>query len=112
MCLSKLSGAYEKHPKKKNKNKETLLLYVEQERLKQATLFENIADAMNVPLESVLLETDSCDIIAAIANSHRMLTSLGLTVRSLIVVHLPFMERLVQLTFQHSWPGKFKVDQI
>lgn len=61
---------------------------------------------MNVPLECVLLETDSKNIIECITNSHKMLKRLGLKIKSIILVHLPFMERLLLLTFLQAWPGE------
>lgn len=81
---------------------------VEQARARQTGVFEDIAQAMSIPADCVLLETSSTDVISAIVNSHKMLVNLGLKVQSVIIVHLPFMERLVLLTFRKVWPGKVK----
>lgn len=81
-------------------------LFAEEIRIKQAAQFEELAEAMNVPAECVLLEISSTDIIESIANSHKMLKSLGMKVKSVMLVHLPFMERLVLHTFLQTWPGR------
>ena len=83
-----------------------LLNIIEEVRLRQAETFEALAESMNVPEECVLLETGSTNIIECIVNSHKMFKSLGLKIKSLILVHLPFMERLLLLTFLQAWPGE------
>lgn len=85
---------------------ELTLCFVEEVRLRQAGTFEALAESMNVPEECVLLETGSTNIIESIINSQKMLKSLGLKIKSVMLVHLPFMERLILLTFLQAWPGK------
>lgn len=60
---------------------------------------------MNIPLENVILEISSSNIMECISNSYKMLKRIEVNAQSVILVHLPFMERLALLTFLETWPG-------
>lgn len=72
----------------------------------EAETFAGIAVAKGIPPEMILLEPESTNTGENIANSRRVLASLGLNPEKLILVQKPYMERRAYATFMNFWPGK------
>lgn len=71
----------------------------------EADTFARIARQMGVPAEKILTENRSTNTGENIALSHQLLRKHGITVRRMILVQKPYMERRAYATFLKQWPG-------
>ncbi|XP_072553475.1 uncharacterized protein SCO4629-like [Salminus brasiliensis] len=74
----------------------------------EAEVFRDVALAMGVPENRILLETAATNTGENIRFSYQTLRNNGVPVRKLILVQQPFMERRVEATFLQQWPGPLK----
>ena len=72
----------------------------------EAERFARIAMNLNVPRESILIETHSTNTGENIAFTKRLLTDKGLNPHKFIIVQKPYMERRSYATFRKYWPEK------
>jgi len=72
----------------------------------EAERFARIAVSMNVPRESILVESESTNTGENIAFTRRLLAAQGLDPHRFIVVQKPYMERRAYATFRKLWPEK------
>jgi uncharacterized SAM-binding protein YcdF (DUF218 family) len=72
----------------------------------EADQFAEIARAMGVPAERILIENRSTNTGENVAFTRRLLEERGLDPTSFIVVQKPYMERRSYATFSKVWPGK------
>jgi uncharacterized SAM-binding protein YcdF (DUF218 family) len=72
----------------------------------EADQFANIAVAMGVPRERILVENRSTNTGENVLFTRRMVESMGLDLRTFIVVQKPYMERRAYATFRKIWPEK------
>ncbi len=72
----------------------------------EADQFADIAVAMGVPRERILVENRSTHTGENVLFTRRMVESMGLDLRSFIVVQKPYMERRAFATFRKVWPEK------
>jgi uncharacterized SAM-binding protein YcdF (DUF218 family) len=70
----------------------------------EAEVFADVAAALGVPREAMLLETRATHTGENVEYTRRLLTERGLAVRSAIAVQKPYMERRTLATFQKRWP--------
>ncbi|XP_017578075.1 uncharacterized protein SCO4629-like isoform X1 [Pygocentrus nattereri] len=71
----------------------------------EAEVFRDVALAMGVPEDRILLETAATNTGENIHFSYQTLRENGIPVKRLILVQQPFMERRVEATFLQQWPG-------
>jgi uncharacterized SAM-binding protein YcdF (DUF218 family) len=72
----------------------------------EADQFANIAIAMGVPLDKVLIENKSTNTGENILFTQNLLKQKGLDPSSFILVQKPYMERRALATFRKFWPEK------
>ena len=70
----------------------------------EADAFADVARALGVPPESILIERSSQNTGENIKNSRQLLEETGLLPSRLIVVHKPYMERRTYAAFKQVWP--------
>jgi uncharacterized SAM-binding protein YcdF (DUF218 family) len=70
----------------------------------EAEIFADVAAALGVPRERMLLETRATHTGENVDNTRRLLAERGVSVRSAIAVQKPYMERRTLATFQTRWP--------
>jgi uncharacterized SAM-binding protein YcdF (DUF218 family) len=71
----------------------------------EADLFARIAAEMGVPREKILTENRSTNTGQNIALTYDLLRNHGISVRRMILVQKPYMERRAYATFMKQWPG-------
>jgi uncharacterized SAM-binding protein YcdF (DUF218 family) len=71
----------------------------------EADTFARIARRMGVPAEKILTENRSTNTGENIALSYSLLQKHGISVRRMILVQKPYMERRAYATFLKQWPG-------
>jgi len=72
----------------------------------EAERFARIAMDLNVPRESILIESESTNTGENIAFTKRLLAGRGLNQHKFIIVQKPYMERRSYATFRKLWPEK------
>lgn len=72
----------------------------------EADQFAEIAVAMGVPAEKILVENRSTNTGENVRFTKRLLAERGLDPRTFIVVQKPYMERRSYATFRKVWPEK------
>ena len=72
----------------------------------EAERFAHIAVSLNVPRESILIETQSTNTGENVRFTKRLLAERGLDPQTFIVVQKPYMERRAFATFRQLWPEK------
>ncbi len=72
----------------------------------EAERFARIAESLNVPRESILVEPHSTNTGENIKFTKRLLAAQGLNPHKFIVVQKPYMERRSYATFRKLWPEK------
>jgi uncharacterized SAM-binding protein YcdF (DUF218 family) len=72
----------------------------------EAERFARIAERLNVPRESILVEPHSTNTGENIEFTKRLLLERGLNPHKFIVVQKPYMERRSYATFRKLWPEK------
>ena len=72
----------------------------------EAERFARIAESLNVPRESVLVEPHSTNTGENIRFTKRLLSERGLNPHKFILVQKPYMERRSYATFRKEWPEK------
>jgi uncharacterized SAM-binding protein YcdF (DUF218 family) len=70
----------------------------------EANLFAAIAVAMGVPAAGILIENESTNTGENVRFTRRLLGERAVSVRKLIVVQKPYMERRSYATFKKVWP--------
>jgi uncharacterized SAM-binding protein YcdF (DUF218 family) len=70
----------------------------------EASQFARIAEALGVPLDRMLLESQSTNTGENVRFTRQLLADRGLTIGSFIVVQKPYMERRSYATFKKVWP--------
>ena len=71
----------------------------------EADKFAKIALSMGVPESQILIENRSTNTGENIALSYQLLRERGLSLKKLILVQKPYMERRTYATFMKQWPG-------
>ena len=72
----------------------------------EAERFAGIAERLNVPRESILVEPHSTNTGENVEFTKRLLLERGLNPHKFIVVQKPYMERRSYATFRKLWPEK------
>jgi uncharacterized SAM-binding protein YcdF (DUF218 family) len=72
----------------------------------EAERFARIAESLNVPRESILVESESTHTGENIEFTKRLLAERGLDPHTFLVVQKPYMERRAYATFRKLWPEK------
>src|SRR6476619_2326085 len=72
----------------------------------EAERFARIAESLNVPRASILVESHSTNTGENIEFTKRLLAERGLDLQKFIVVQKPYMERRAFATFRQLWPEK------
>lgn len=72
----------------------------------EAERFARIAESLNVPRESILVEPNSTNTGENIKFTKRLLAEHGLNPQKFILVQKPYMERRSYATFRKFWPEK------
>jgi len=72
----------------------------------EAERFARIAESLNVPRESILVEPHSTNTGENIKLTKRLLAERGLNPHKFILVQKPYMERRSYATFRQFWPEK------
>ena len=72
----------------------------------EAVRFAHIAENLNVPRESILVEPNSTNTGENVKFTKRLLAERGLNPHKFIVVQKPYMERRSYATFRKLWPEK------
>ena len=72
----------------------------------EAQRFARIAESLNVPRESILVEPHSTNTGENIEFTKRLLAERGLDLQKFILVQKPYMERRSYATFRKLWPEK------
>lgn len=70
----------------------------------EADVFADVARRRGVPETSIIIERDSKNTGENVSFSRKMLEDIGLSIRLLIVVQKPYMERRAFATFKKIWP--------
>jgi uncharacterized SAM-binding protein YcdF (DUF218 family) len=70
----------------------------------EAEIFADVAAAMGVPRERMLIEARSTNTGENVDFSRQLLRERGVHVRKAIAVQKPYMERRTHATFEHRWP--------
>jgi uncharacterized SAM-binding protein YcdF (DUF218 family) len=70
----------------------------------EAEIFAEVAAAMGVPRERMLIEPRSTNTGENVSFCRALLAERGVTVRKAIAVQKPYMERRTLATFQQRWP--------
>ena len=72
----------------------------------EAERFARIATALNVPRESILIESASTNTGENVRFTRKLLAERGLDPQKFILVQKPYMERRSYATFRRYWPEK------
>ncbi len=72
----------------------------------EAERFARIAESLNVPRESILVEPHSTNTGENVEFTKRLLAETGLNPHRFILVQKPYMERRSYATFRKLWPEK------
>ena len=72
----------------------------------EAERFARIAESLNVPRDSILVEPHSTNTGENIKLTKRLLAERGLNPHKFILVQKPYMERRSYATFRQFWPEK------
>ena len=70
---------------------------------READLFARIAQEKGVPADRVLIESNSRNTGENIGFSRELLKEKGISVRKVLVVHKPFMERRIYAAMRKQW---------
>jgi uncharacterized SAM-binding protein YcdF (DUF218 family) len=70
----------------------------------EAEDFAEVAQSMGVPSANIIVEDASGNTGENIRFSYQLLRASGLAIRSIVLVHVPFMERRTLATFEAQWP--------
>ena len=70
----------------------------------EAQLFADIATRLGVPKDKIIIEDNSANTGENILFVSDLLKKLNMPVKSLLVVHKPYMERRTYATFKKQWP--------
>lgn len=70
----------------------------------EAEIFADVAAAMGVPRERMLIEARSTNTSENVEFSRRLLAEHGVTPKRAIAVQKPYMERRTLATFRQRWP--------
>lgn len=70
----------------------------------EALIFRDIACAMGVPDDKIIVEPNSTNTGENVRFTHSLLETLGLKPCSLVLVQKPYMERRTYATFRKQWP--------
>lgn len=70
----------------------------------EAEVFAQVALESGVPLDRMLLETESANTGQNVSLSRKMLNDRGLFPQKIIAVHKPYMERRTYATIRKLWP--------
>jgi len=60
---------------------------------------------MHIPEDFIVTETKSEDIFESISLSHHLLKKQRINPGKMIVVHLPFLEKIIEMVLLSEWPG-------
>lgn len=74
--------------------------------LPEADIFRDVAVGRGVPRGRILLERESTNTGQNVRNTHRLLSLLGVSPSSVLLVQKPYMERRTFATFLAQWPGR------
>ncbi|KAF5127856.1 hypothetical protein E5D57_008790 [Metarhizium anisopliae] len=72
----------------------------------EAETFADVARAMGVPGDRVVVEPRATNTGENVRFTHALLQGMGLRPESLILVQKPYMERRTWATFRKQWPGE------
>ena len=72
----------------------------------EAEKFANVAIAMGVPADKILIESRSTNTGENVALAYQLLQEHKIEVNRFILVQKPYMERRTLATFEKQWPGK------
>ena len=75
----------------------------------EAEIFADTALDRGVPQDRILIEPEAANTGQNIAFARRLLEQRGMTVRSVLVVTKPYMERRTYATFKKQWPGDIEL---
>ncbi|MFA6410347.1 MAG: YdcF family protein [Candidatus Buchananbacteria bacterium] len=70
----------------------------------EAEVFAEAAEKLGVPKAKIIIEKESQNTGQNIINSKKLLASLGLNPKKIILVQKPYMERRAYATFKNFWP--------
>ncbi|KAJ3042670.1 hypothetical protein HK097_001964 [Rhizophlyctis rosea] len=70
----------------------------------EADVFADIAISMGVPRGKILIENKSTNTGQNIVYTHSLLSSHHLSLQSIVLVQIPYMERRTYATFLKQWP--------
>ncbi|KAI3397418.1 hypothetical protein diail_10749 [Diaporthe ilicicola] len=72
----------------------------------EAEVFADIALMRGVPRERILLEKESTNTGENVRFTYKMLKTMGLRPREMVLVQSPYMERRTYATFMKQWPDE------
>lgn len=72
----------------------------------EAEVFADVALKRGVPRERILLESESTNTGENVRFTYRLLKTMGLRPKSMILVQSPYMERRTYATFKKQWPDE------
>jgi len=70
----------------------------------EAEHFSKIAQNMGVPVDKIILENKATNTGENITFTYRLLLERGLSLRSILLIQKPYMERRAYATFEKQWP--------
>ena len=73
--------------------------------LPEADIFRDVAVGRGVPMDRILLERESTNTGQNVRNTYMLLSLLGVSPSSVLLVQKPYMERRAYSTFLAQWPG-------
>lgn len=71
----------------------------------EAEVFADVALKRGVPKERIILETESTNTGENVRFTYKLLQTMGLSPRKMILVQSPYMERRTYATFRKQWPN-------
>ena len=83
-----------------------VLLVAELWTVPEADVFRDVAVGRGVPRGRILLERESTNTGQNVRNTYTLLSLLGLSPSSVLLVQKPYMERRAFSTFLAQWPGR------
>lgn len=72
----------------------------------EAEVFADVALKRGVPRERIILESESTNTGENVRFTYKLLQTMGLRPRTLILVQSPYMERRTYATFKKQWPDE------
>ncbi len=72
--------------------------------VREAELFAKVAQEKGVPIGSILIEPNATNTGENISFSRELLKKKGISVKKILVVHKPFMERRILAALKKQWP--------